>query len=65
MTRLGGPLELWDPNEQKRLLAWSAVWGYEDVEFSRDGRYLAIANANGTIYLVRIVELLKSGAPAK
>jgi WD40 repeat protein len=65
MTRLGAILELWEPNERKKLLAWSAVGGYADVKFSQDGRYLAIANANGTIYLVRIMELLKSGASAR
>jgi WD40 repeat protein len=40
--------------EQKFLEGWQQPDGVNDLAFAHDGRHLAVANGNGTIYLLRL-----------
>jgi WD40 repeat protein len=63
-----GTVRLWDgkasavPRRTIGLGPFSG--GIRDVAFTPDGRYLATANANGTVYLLRVASPLVSGGPS-
>jgi WD40 repeat protein len=50
----GGGLALWDTKTGKQLHAWKWPGDIGAVAFAHDGRHLAVGNANGTIYVLRL-----------
>jgi WD40 repeat protein len=50
----GAHLAVWDTAGGKQLHVWEWPGSIESVAFSRDGKHLAVGNANGTIYILRL-----------
>jgi formylglycine-generating enzyme required for sulfatase activity len=50
----GSTVGLWDMSSGKKLHEWQFPGPVNGVAFAADGRHLATANSNGTIYLLRI-----------
>jgi WD40 repeat protein len=51
-----GRLILWDVARQAKLREWKLPWPILAVDFARDARHLAVANANGTMYILRLAK---------
>ena len=51
-----GRLILWDVVGQAKLREWTLLGGILAVDFAPDGRHLATANANGTVYILRLTK---------
>jgi WD40 repeat protein len=49
-----GRIILWDVAAGDRLREWELPGRVYDVAFAADGRHLAAANGNGTVYLLRL-----------
>jgi WD40 repeat protein len=49
-----GQASLWEVPSGKLLREWSLRWPIFDVAFASDSRHLVTANANGTLYLLRV-----------
>jgi serine/threonine protein kinase/WD40 repeat protein len=45
---------LWDTKKKARLQSWKAPGVINDITFAPDGRHLITANANGTVYVLRL-----------
>jgi WD40 repeat protein len=54
----GRVVVLWDLASGKRLREWEFAGNVFNVAFAPDGRHLAIANADGTAYILRLTDLL-------
>jgi hypothetical protein len=52
-THQNGLLILWDPVKGARMRSWQLP-GPADVAFAADGWHLLTANANGTVYVLRL-----------
>jgi WD40 repeat protein len=50
----GTKLALWDANAGKQLQEWSWPGDIRAVAPAHDGRHIAVGNANGTIYVLRL-----------
>jgi WD40 repeat protein len=51
---MGGNLSVWDAATGTLLRRWSFPGPIHDASFSADNKRLATANANGTIYMLRL-----------
>ena len=49
-----GRLALWDPITAKLIRDWQLPGPAYCLAFSADGRHLAVGNANGTLYILRL-----------
>jgi hypothetical protein len=49
-----GQATLWDVPAAKKLGEWRFATAVNDIAFAPDGRHLATANANGTVFIIRI-----------
>ncbi len=50
----GSHLAVWDTATAKQLHVWQWPGTIESAAFSHDGKHLAVGNANGTIYVLRL-----------
>jgi WD40 repeat protein len=51
-----GRLILWDVDRQAKLREWKLPWPILAVDFAPDARHLAVVNANGTMYILRLAK---------
>jgi WD40 repeat protein len=49
-----GPIILWDVASGAKRHEWQLPSAVEGVTFAADGRHLAAANGNGTVYILRL-----------
>ena len=49
-----GKVVLWNVQRERLLHQWSFPGRVHDLAFSSDSRHLALANGNGTVYVVRV-----------
>ena len=49
-----GKLIFWEASSGKKLREWQLGGAAYALRFSPDSRYLAVGNANGTIYVLRL-----------
>jgi WD40 repeat protein len=49
-----GRIILWDPASAQPVRDWQLPGAVHWVTFAPDGRHLAVANANGTLYILRL-----------
>lgn len=54
VTWYGTKLALWDTSNGKQLQSWDWPGAIGAVCFAHDGKHLAVGNANGTIYILRL-----------
>jgi hypothetical protein len=50
----GGQVVLWDGKVGKNLPGWHFPGAVNGVAYAADGRHLATANNNGTVYILRL-----------
>jgi formylglycine-generating enzyme required for sulfatase activity len=60
---LDGRVMLWDPATGAKLREWQLPGPVHAVAFANDGRHLATANGNGTVYILRIDTRRADAAP--
>jgi WD40 repeat protein len=53
-TSAGDQVCLWDTATGKRSIEWQLPGVVHRLAFSPEGRHLATANANGTVYIFRL-----------
>jgi WD40 repeat protein/tRNA A-37 threonylcarbamoyl transferase component Bud32 len=56
---VGGQVLLWDPQNGKLQHEWELRGAIHGVAIAPDGRYLATANASGTVYILRLPKELQ------
>jgi WD40 repeat protein len=49
-----GEMILWDVTAGDKRLAWQLPGTIQSAAFAPDGRHLATANVNGTVYVLRL-----------
>jgi WD40 repeat protein len=52
-----GRIILWDVAKQAKVREWQMPGPVLAVGFAPDGRHLAAANGNGTVYVLRLKEV--------
>jgi hypothetical protein len=50
----GRRLVVWDTASGKALHTWDWPLACQAVAFAHDGKHLAVGNANGTVYVLRL-----------
>ena len=51
-------MTVWDVEKRNVLKSWELPGGVGAVAFAADGRHLATANGNGTVYILRLPDEL-------
>jgi WD40 repeat protein len=51
-----GRIVLWDVAAGDKLREWQLPGQVWDIAFAPDGRHLAAANGNGTVYILRLAK---------
>jgi WD40 repeat protein len=54
----GSKLAVWDTTTGKQLHVWDWPGEIHAVAFAHDGNHLAVGNGNGTIYVLRLPEVV-------
>jgi WD40 repeat protein len=55
-----GRVILWDTIAGTRLAGWQFPGRVDAVAFANDGRHIAVGNASGTIYILRLPSPLRT-----
>jgi WD40 repeat protein len=53
-SAVGGKVIVWDTGTRKVVKEWQLAGTVHGLTFAADSRYLAMANGNGTVYIVRL-----------